>query len=107
VNDFEDLEHGKRGALLAEEFYSAGRLPITEEQLQLLMFSCSHHTDTIHHHDITVRCCWDADRLDLTRIGVLPDPEMLNTLSAKIVAETMDYSDIEAIRYPINKECDN
>jgi len=103
VNDFEDPEHGARGASLAEEFYASGRLSITEEQMQLLQFACSHHTDTIHHDDITVCCCWDADRLDLTRIGVLPDPEMLNTLSAKQVAQTMDYCEIEAIKHPINQ----
>ncbi len=103
VNDFDDPEHGVRGASLAEDFYSSGRLPITKDQLQLLMFACAHHTDTTHHDDITVSICWDADRLDLTRIGILPDPEMLNTVSAKQVAQTMDYCEIEAIDHPTNK----
>ena len=103
INDFEDPEHGARGASLATEFYKTGRLPITEAQLRLLTYSCNHHTDTLHHDDLTIRSCWDADRLDLTRIGVLPDPLMLNTPSAKSVAESMDYSEIEALDHPINR----
>ena len=31
--------------------------------------------------DITVQCCWDADRLDLGR--VMPDPRRLCTDAAK------------------------
>ena len=102
INDFEDPEHGARGASLATEFYKSGRIPITEDQLQLLTFSCTHHTDTIHHDNLTIRSCWDADRLDLTRISVLPDPLMLNTPTAKLVAESMDYSEIEAMEHPSN-----
>ena len=29
--------------------------------------------------DITIHTCWDADRLDLGRIGVMPIAERLNT----------------------------
>ncbi len=103
INDYEDPEHGARGASLATEFHSAGRLKITEDQLRLLVFSCTHHTDTTHHTDATVSACWDADRLDLTRIRVVPDPLMLNTASAKSVAESRDYSELEATDHPINR----
>jgi hypothetical protein len=27
--------------------------------------------------------CWDSDRPDLGRVGVVPNPELLGTLSAK------------------------
>lgn len=102
LNDFEDPEHGSRGADLAVEFYQNGRLGITELQLDLLVFACKHHTDITHHDDLTLRCCWDGDRLDLTRIGVLPDPMMLNTKSAKLIAESMDYSELDAFKHTVN-----
>lgn len=95
INDYEDPEHGIRGGILASEFYTDGRLPISDEQLMVLKFACEHHTSEVFHDDPTVQCCWDADRLDLTRISVIPDPMMLNTAAAKRIAETMDYSDIE------------
>ena len=103
LNDFEDPKHGARGAGLATEFFSAGLLPISREQFDLLVFACTHHTDVTHHDDHTIQCCWDGDRLDLTRISVLPDPLLLNTLEAKRIAETMDYSELEAFK-PINGE---
>lgn len=96
MNDFEDPEHGKRGAALALEFHKSGSLPISQDQLDLLVHACTYHTDVIAHDDVTIQCCWDADRLDLTRVGVLPDAEFLNTASAKSVAKTMDYSEIES-----------
>ncbi|MBT5083254.1 MAG: hypothetical protein HOM62_22025 [Rhodospirillaceae bacterium] len=33
--------------------------------------------------DITVQTCWDADRLDLGRAGIVPDPRYLCTDAAK------------------------
>lgn len=33
--------------------------------------------------DITVQTCWDADRLDLGRVGIRPDPDRLCTSAAK------------------------
>jgi uncharacterized protein len=29
----------------------------------------------------TVGCCWDADRLDLPRVGIAPDPALMSTSS--------------------------
>jgi uncharacterized protein len=95
VNEYEDPEHGARGAFLAKSFFQIGRLRISQEQLDVLIYACTHHTDQIIHDDITTKCCWDADRLDLTRIGICPDPEMLNTESAKSIAWTMDFGDID------------
>lgn len=94
VNEYEDPEHGARGAYLANSFFQIGRLRISQKQLGVLIYACTHHTDQIIHDDVTTKCCWDADRLDLTRIGISPDPEMLNTESAKSVAETMNFDEI-------------
>ena len=89
IDDFEDIEHGKRGALLAVEFYNNGRLNISEDQFHLLTEACRNHTESLFSDNTTIRCCWDADRLDLTRIYVIPDPDMLNTNTAKKFARTL------------------
>ena len=32
---------------------------------------------------MTIQTCWDADRLDLGRVGMMPDPRFLSTEIAK------------------------
>jgi len=65
------------------------------EQLELLIEACRGHTEIIHHANVTIQCCWDGDRLDLTRVSVIPEAEFLNTKTAKEIADTMDYSVLE------------
>jgi uncharacterized protein len=97
INDYSDPEHGSRGASLAEEFYQAGKLDVSSDELELLLYACRHHTDVIHHEDSTVQCCFDGDRLDLTRVGMMPDPEMLNTDTAKKLAVDMEHADLKSL----------
>ena len=40
------------------------------------------HTDGTISDDPTIGCCWDADRLDLPRVGMQPDPALLSTEAA-------------------------
>ena len=39
--------------------------------------SCIGHTHERTHPDVTVQTCWDADRLDLGRVGITPHPSRL------------------------------
>ena len=41
------------------------------------------HTEGYLDGDITVQTCWDADRLDLGRVGIVPQPEKLCTEGAR------------------------
>jgi uncharacterized protein len=86
INDGADPGHGGRGGKLAAELYEKGVLRIDDVQMEVLTFACEFHTDQIHTEDITAGTCWDADRLDLPRIGVSPDPAMLNTAEAQRIA---------------------
>jgi uncharacterized protein len=45
--------------------------------LDLLMEACRGHSDGQLVADVTVMTCWDADRLDLGRVGIRPDPKRL------------------------------
>jgi uncharacterized protein len=77
-----DPEHGRRGAELAGRFASdlAG---LDAASLGLLQLACTHHTEGGVEGDVTVRTCWDADRLDLGRVGTVPDPRRLCTDAAR------------------------
>lgn len=85
-DDGADPAHGARGAALAEEMHSAGLFVVTDPQLQLLQFACIWHTEGDDHPDPTIGACWDADRLDLERIGVRPSPRFMSTELARQIA---------------------
>ena len=54
-----------------------------EPELGLLVVACQGHSDGQTHEDVTVSTCWDADRLDLGRVGIRPDPRRLCTAAAR------------------------
>lgn len=77
-----DPGHGDRGAELAD-YLLRGNPEVTDNQLDLLKFACSQHTDGETEGDLTVRICWDSDRLDLARVGIRPNARFLCTDAAK------------------------
>jgi uncharacterized protein len=78
-NDGHDPKHGPRAALFAGELHAEGLLPVTPAQLELLQHACNEHTNGFISTDPTVGACWDADRLDLPRVWITPDPALLST----------------------------
>ncbi|MCH2105480.1 MAG: hypothetical protein MK291_02415 [Planctomycetes bacterium] len=81
-NDDYDPEHGERAASFAAELRDE-LFEITDLQLALLQEACRGHSDGHLQADVTVQTCWDADRLDLGRVGITPDPELLCTEAAR------------------------
>jgi len=43
-----------------------------------------------------VNACFDADRLDLGRVGIMPDPDKMATVQGRIMAEKMMEDNPEA-----------
>jgi uncharacterized protein len=52
-------------------------------QSDLLVYACTWHTDGLHHDDATIGTCWDADRLDIERAGVIPNAKFMSTDSGR------------------------
>ena len=88
-NDSHDKKHGKRGGELALKLRRY--LPVDDDDLQLLVTACELHTSAKTHENITVQCCFDADRLDLGRVGIIPLAEYLSTPMAKM-QETIEWA---------------
>ena len=82
-NEGFDSGHGRRGAELAGFYRESLLRHISDEEFDLLYTACVYHTDGLTDGDITEQTCWDADRLDLYRVGILPEPEYLCTEAAK------------------------
>lgn len=85
-SDGHDPGHGFRGAQYAQQMWQAGRFELTQLQFDQLFDACRWHTDQQFHDDVTIATCWDADRLDLGRVAIRPDPQYLNTEFAKQAA---------------------
>jgi uncharacterized protein len=78
-----DKQHGPRGADLATEFRKTHLRSLSDDEFDLLHTACCLHTSASSHENITIKTCFDADRLDLGRVGTVPHPKYLCTATAK------------------------
>jgi len=82
TNDCLDRHHGQRAAAFAASL--RGELfKLSDKHFDLLYIACRDHTKGMTEGDVTLRTCWDADRLDLARVFITPDPKHLCTEAAK------------------------
>lgn len=81
-NEGVDFIHGREGAELARQ-WRGKYFELPDKLFDLLYVACAEHTTGTDHPDATVRTCWDADRLDLGRVGIMPDPARLCTEVAR------------------------
>jgi len=81
-NDDYDPAHGRRAAELAKSCNSHW-FDLEENEMLDLYQACFYHADGLTKHNITVMTCWDADRLDLGRVYIKPNPRYLCTKVAK------------------------
>jgi uncharacterized protein len=95
-NDGRDPGHGSRAADFAATLLG-GHVVLTDLELALLQEACRGHSDGLMDADITVMTCWDADRLDLGRVGIIPDPDRLCTAAARDPA-TLDWAFERSLR---------
>jgi len=91
TDDGFDTSHGPRAAEWIDSLRETCLWPLTEEQARLLKMACRLHTTTPMTGNATVDACFDADRLDLWRAGIIPDPKKLATEKGRRIAEETDY----------------
>ncbi len=82
LNEGHDPLHGARAASFAQTLAGTA-FELDPHDLDLLMAACRGHSDGLTAGDVTVLTCWDADRLDIGRIGIKPDPARLCTEAAR------------------------
>lgn len=85
VNEHTDPDHGRRAADLVRRLHGQG-FQLHDAQLQTLCEACSRHADGDVTDDPTIGCCWDADRLDLPRVGIEPHRDFMSTAVGKSLA---------------------
>lgn len=89
-SDGYDETHGGRGAEFAKKCREEKKFEITDEQFEKLYHACTHHTTERHNGDITIDTCYDADRLDLGRVGfTLKSEKMATSLGEHIAKKSL------------------
>lgn len=79
-SEFHDPEHGARGALFALRMLEDKLDPV---RMKMLMDACILHDNGEISSSQTIGACWDADRLNLWRVGIEPNPDLMSTPEAK------------------------
>jgi uncharacterized protein len=81
-NDYADPGHGERAA----DFIVAirGIIPINDDEFEELYYAIRmHNTGATAHRASIAGCLFDADRLDLGRVGAVIDPDFLSSSHAE------------------------
>lgn len=94
ISEGSDREHGPRAAEFAQSLLGE-LVHLPRHEFRCLHRACAGHTRERTHDDITIQTCWDADRLDLGRVGILPNPRLLCTEVAKRL-EVIEWADSRA-----------
>ena len=82
LNEGHDPHHGQRAAELATTLRGV-RFELDDQRLEILRTACVLHDSGQVSDDPTIGVCWDADRLDLPRVGVEPVKRLMSTVAGK------------------------
>ena len=82
ITESTDYGHGQRGAEFAAQLRGEV-FDLPDPEFQLLYAACAGHEHGMIDASVTVQTCWDADRLDLGRVGMRLDPTKLCTDAAR------------------------
>jgi uncharacterized protein len=90
-NEWIDPHHGRRAAEYAS---SLNRIffDLNGDQLDMLCLAMRGYSDGGIHPEATIQTCWDADRLDLGRVGKKPKARYLSLEGAKHIDEAYAWS---------------
>ena len=78
LDDGRDTFHGPRAVKWVQQIGVGDLLGLTEGEVDLLIRACAGHTNSMWSQDPTIATCWDADRLDIPRVGTEDDPMLID-----------------------------
>ncbi|QWD60754.1 hypothetical protein [Polynucleobacter sp. MWH-UH35A] len=86
-----DPQHGARAAEFAHGIHG-DYYQLNTEQLDTLCYALRHHSGGEVSTNKTIQTCWDADRLDLGRVGIFPSPQFLSQEANIFIDLAYDWS---------------
>ncbi len=99
LNDWADLEHGVRAAEMLSTIRYTILKDFTDEEIALLGKACRYHTTELRTGNPTIDVCFDADRLDLCRVGIAPNPKRMATKQGAYYAANIYLVDKHVLKY--------
>jgi uncharacterized protein len=78
-----DEEHGKEAARFAKQCRKDKLFEVDASQWKLLHAALCFHPCSSLSTDPTIGACFDADRLDLVRVGITPEEQYMSTEPGK------------------------
>ena len=94
MDDAYDAEHGPRAEEFIKRCLAEKRFELDEERLEKLCSACRLHTRERRTGDITIDTCFDADRLDLGRVGIRPMEDKMATEAGRKIVAKMNRADV-------------
>jgi uncharacterized protein len=86
-----DRDHGQRAAVMALDLNGLC-YDLNDCDLERLCDAIAGHSFGGISKDVTIQTCWDADRLDLGRVGIVPSDKYLSKLGAQFINSAFDLS---------------
>ena len=90
IDDGDDPGHGPRAAEMLGRIVPSV-FALDRHRLELLKHAVRDHTSGLTSPEPTIGTCWDADRLDISRVGITPSARYLSTAAGE---------EIVALRHP-------
>lgn len=87
LNEDADPHHGEEAAAWVYEMWLDGHINLSVLAMGQLREAISEHAHGCTSIYPTIGTCWDADRLDLWRVGVTPAARFLSTDAAKYLLQ--------------------
>jgi uncharacterized protein len=91
LNEFEDNLHGERAAEYAVSL-NCIYFDLKPKGLDDLTHAIRFHSQGRVHDCSTIQTCWDADRLDLGRVGIKPSSKYLSFLASARIEDAYEWS---------------
>ena len=92
VDEYADLEHGKRAKKFIENLIEMGMIKLDKKDQDRLLYACENHTKPNKKHklygDLIVQICLDSDKMNIGRVGVVPNEKYFLTSYAKELTGT-------------------
>ena len=89
-DDNYDEEHGPRAAKMIVGLRKTLLKDLSDQQFETLQKAIRLHTCTHSTGNPTIDACFDADRLDLGRVGIIPIPEKMATKKGKKISKKIN-----------------
>ena len=88
-DDSYDEEHGPRAAKMIVGLRKTLLKDLSDQQFETLQKAIRLHTNTLSTGNPTINACFDADRLDLDRVNITPDPAKMASAKGKELAKQL------------------